>query len=230
MALFPFKYPTTLETAYLGGIVKAHLRRAGIPVPNGQMVSTEEDALTVFNEIRAAVVVKPDVGNHGNGSTVNITEIDQLKKAFQSAKSYYSDVIVEEYIHSFDFRLLVINGELAAAAKREPAHIIGNGESSIETLIQKTNSDPRPGFGHEKVLSRIEIDNMTKRLLSLRGFTLASISEEGEVVYLKTTANLSQEGTATDVTDLVNPEIRIMAERTARIIGLDRAGVDALPE
>jgi cyanophycin synthetase len=208
--------------------VKAHLRRAGIPVPNGQMVTTEEDALTVFNEIGAAVVVKPDVGNHGNGSTVNITELDQLKKAFQSAKSYYSDVIVEEYIHGFDFRLLVINGELAAAAKREPAHIIGNGESSIETLIQKTNSDPRRGFGHEKVLTRIEIDNMTKRLLSLRGFTLDSIPEEGEVVYLKTTANLSQGGTATDVTDLVNPEIRLMAERTARIIGLDCAGVDAL--
>ena len=208
--------------------VKAHLRRAGIPVPNGKMISTEEEAIAVFNEIGTAVVVKPDVGNHGNGSTVNITELDQLKKAFQSAKSYYSDVIVEEYIHGYDFRLLVINGELVAAAKREPAHIIGDGESSIEILIQKTNSDPRRGFGHEKVLTQIEIDDMTKRLLSLRGLSLTSIPEKGEVVYLKTTANLSQGGTATDVTDQVNPEIRLMAERTARIIGLDCAGVDAL--
>ncbi len=217
-----------VETADEKTSVKAYLKKSGIPVPNGQVVSTEEEAIAVFNEIGAAVVVKPDVGNHGNGSTINITDPDQLKKAFQTAKVYHPDVIVEEYVHGSDFRLLVINGKLVAAARREPAHVIGDGISSIKNLIQKINTDPRRGFGHEKVLTQIEIDEMTERLLSLRGLSPDSSPGKGEKVYLKTTANLSQGGTATDVTDEVNPEIRLMAERTARIIGLDCVGVDAL--
>ncbi len=208
--------------------VKEHLKKAGIPVPYGQMVSTEEEAIAVFHDIGAAVVVKPDVGNHGKGSTIKITDLDQLKKAFIAAKTYCSDIIVEEYVHGGDFRFLVIDGKFVAAANREPAHIIGNGKSTIKDLIQEINADPRRGFGHEKVLTQIDIDDMTERLLSLRGLSQQYSPKEGEKVYLKTTGNLSQGGTATDVTDEVNPEIRLMAERAARIIGLDCAGVDAL--
>ena len=208
--------------------VKRHLKRSGIPVPDGQVVSTEEEAIAAFNKIGDSVVVKPDVGNHGKGSTINVTNLDQLKKAFRAAQACHPDVIVEAYVHGGDFRLLVINGKLVAAARREPAHVIGDGRSSIENLIQKINADPRRGFGHEKVLTRIEIDDMTERLLFQNGLSLDSIPGEGETVYLKTTANLSQGGTATDVTDEVNPDIRLMAERAARIIGLDCVGVDAL--
>ena len=208
--------------------VKEHLRKSGIPVPNGRVVTTEEEAIAGFEEIGAAVVVKPDVGSHGKGATINVTDLDQLKDAFRVARDKYPDVIVEEYVHGGDFRLLVIDGKLVAAAKRDPAHIIGDGKSSIKNLIQKVNSDPLRGFGHEKVLTRIEIDEMTERLLSLSGLSLDSSPKEGEKVYLKTTANLSQGGTATDVTDEVHPEIRLMAERAARIIGLDCMGLDAL--
>ncbi|WP_300456902.1 cyanophycin synthetase [Desulfobacula sp.] len=210
--------------------VKTHLKKAGIPVPKGQVVTTLEEAMTVFNEINAAVVVKPDVGNHGNGSTINVIDTDQLKMAFYVAKAFYPDVIVEAYVHGGDFRLLVIDGKMVAAARREPAHIIGDGTSSIKELIGIVNSGPLRGFGHEKVLTQIEIDEMTERLLALRGFSLDSRPEAGEKVYLKATANLSQGGTATDVTDEVNPEIRRMAERAARIIGLDCVGVDALAQ
>jgi cyanophycin synthetase len=150
--------------------------------------------------------------------------------AFHAAKAFYPEVIVEEYVHGGDFRLLVIDGKMVAVARREPAHIIGDGTSAIKTLIQKVNSDPLRGFGHEKVLTQIEIDEMTERLLALRGFSLDSRPEAGEKVYLKATANLSQGGTATDVTDEVNPEIRRMAERAARIIGLDCVGIDALAQ
>ena len=208
--------------------VKTHLKKSGIPVPKGRLVSTLEEALSVFNEIGPAVVVKPDVGNHGNGSTINVVDPHQLEHAFHAAKAFYPDVIVEEYVHGGDFRLLVIDGKMVAAARREPAHIIGDGKSSIKSLIQKVNVDPLRGFGHEKVLTQIEIDDMTERLISLRGFSLDSCPKENEKVYLKATANLSQGGTATDVTDEVNPEIRRMAERAARIIGLDCVGVDAL--
>lgn len=208
--------------------VKEHLKKAGIPVPDGRVISTEEQAIAMFDKIGAAVVVKPDVGNHGKGATINVTDLDQLKAAFRVAHDKHTDVIIEEYVKGDDFRLLVIGGKLVAAAKREPAHVIGDGKSSIENLIQKINADSRRGFGHEKPLTRIEIDTMTERLLSQRGLSLESCPGKGEKVYLKTTANLSQGGTATDVTDEVSPEIRLMAERAARIVGLDCVGVDAL--
>ena len=219
-----------VETADEKTAVKAYLKRAGIPVPDGQVVTTLEEAINVFNKIGTAVVVKPDVGNHGNGSTINVTNEDQLKKAFQAAKHYHPDVIVEEYVRGGDYRLLVIDGKFIAAARREPAHVIGDGKSSIKALIQIENSDPRRGFGHEKVLTQIEANGTAERLLSLKGLSIHSIPKKNEIVYLKATANLSQGGTATDVTDEVNPDIRLMAERAARIIGLDCVGIDALAE
>ncbi len=208
--------------------VKKHLKKAGIPVPYGQMVKTEEEAIEVFKEIATAVVVKPDVGNHGKGGTVNIKDLEQLKKAFHTAQSHCSDVIVEEYIAGHDFRFLVIDGKFVAAAKRDPAHVIGDGSNDIKSLIDIVNTDPRRGFGHEKVLTQIDANHITERLLSLNGQSLEYVPAKGEKVYLKTTANLSQGGTATDVTEEVNPEIRLMAERSARIIGLDCVGIDAL--
>lgn len=207
---------------------KMHLQKSGIPVPYGFVVSTLEEAISAFNSIDGSVVVKPDVGNHGNGSTIDVETLKQLETAFQIAKDMYPRVIVEEYVKGFDFRLLVIDGILVAAARREPAHVIGDGESSIHQLINKTNLDPRRGFGHEKVLTRIDVDSMTKKILTSRGLQLSSIPATGETVYLKATANLSQGGTATDVTDEVSPDIRLMAERAAGVIGLDCVGVDAL--
>jgi cyanophycin synthetase len=217
-----------VETADEKTRVKTYLKNAGIPVPEGQLVSSEEEALTVFKQLDKAVVVKPDVGNHGNGSTINVTDPGQLKMAFHAAHAYHPDVIVEEYVKGGDFRLLVINGNLIAAAKREPAHVIGDGRSSIHDLIQAVNSDPLRGFGHEKMLTQIEVDVMTQRLLAIKGLSMDSVPEKHEVIYLKATANLSQGGTATDVTDEVSPDIRFMAERAARIIGLDCVGVDVL--
>ncbi|MGE3724843.1 MAG: cyanophycin synthetase [Candidatus Sericytochromatia bacterium] len=217
-----------VETADGKTEVKRYLENAGIPVPKGQVVTSESEALKAFEQIGTAVVVKPDVGNHGNGSTINVTHPDQLLKAFQEAQSYHPDVIVEEYVHGGDYRLLVIGGKFVAAATREPAHVVGNGKDSIQDLIQTVNADPRRGFGHEKVLTQIEIDPMTERLLALKGLSLVHCPAAGEKVYLKATANLSQGGTASDVTEAVNPEIRLMAERAAQIIGLDCVGIDAL--
>jgi cyanophycin synthetase len=217
-----------VDTADGKSDVKAYLQNAGIPVPKGQIVTNEAEALAVFEEISAAVVVKPDVGNHGNGSTINISDREQLLKAFHEAQAYHPEVIVEEYVQGGDYRFLVIGGKFVASATREPAHVVGDGQATIAALIQGVNADPRRGFGHEKVLTQIEVDSMTTRLLALRGLSLADCPAPGEKIYLKATANLSQGGTATDVTDEVHPEIRLMAERTAQIIGLDCVGIDAL--
>jgi cyanophycin synthetase len=181
-----------VDTADEKTAVKLYLSRSGIPVPKGHLISTQEEAEVAFNELDTAVVVKPDVGNHGNGSTVNITEISQLKKAFQAAKTYHSEVIIEEQVLGYDFRFLVINGNFIAAAMREPAHVIGDGESTIKELIQEVNSDPLRGYGHEKPLTQIEIDAMTERLLTLKELSLRSVPAKGQKIHLKTTANLSQ--------------------------------------
>ncbi len=164
-----------VETADEKTRVKTYLKNAGIPVPEGQVVSSEEEAVTVFKQLGTGVVVKPNVGNHGNGSTINVTDPGQLKMAFHAAHAYHPDVIVEEYVKGGDFRLLVINGNFIAAAKREPAHVIGDGRSSIHDLIQAVNSDPHRGFGHEKMLTQIEVDVMTQRLLALKGLSIDSV-------------------------------------------------------
>ncbi len=207
---------------------KECLKASGIPVPGGRVVSTKNEAIQVFTEIGSAVVVKPDIGNHGRGITINVTNLEQLKNAFDIAKEKHTEVIVEEYVEGCDFRFLVIDGNLVAAAKREPAHVIGDGERTIQQLIETINTDPRRGFGHEKVLTQIEVDNHTERLLLEQGLSLHSCPADSVKVYLKATANISQGGTATDVTDEVSPEIRLTIERTAQIIGLDCAGVDVL--
>lgn len=210
--------------------VKEHLNRSGIPVPMGFLVSSQEEALEAFRASNGAVVVKPDVGNHGKGATINVTNEEQLKIAFEAAFERHSKVIVEEYVKGSDYRLLVINGKLVASAKRQPAFVVGDGKTSIQNLIDQTNLDPRRGFGHENSLTRIDIDLMTTRLLALNGLSLESFPALGEVISLKTTANLSQGGTSIDVTDEVSPSIRLMAERVAQIIDLDCAGIDVLAD
>ncbi|MDH5718230.1 MAG: cyanophycin synthetase [Spirochaetia bacterium] len=207
---------------------KSHLEESGIPVPRGRLASSEEEAVAAYLEIDGPVVVKPNVGNHGKGATINVLDLEHLKKAYHLAFEKYPEVIVEEFVEGHDYRLLVIDGKFIAAAKREPAHVIGDGLSTIETLVDQVNRDPRRGYGHEKVLTQIIIDDMTQAVLASNTLDRHSIPTKGEIIYLKATANLSQGGTATDVTDEVNPEIRMMAERTSKIIGLDCIGVDAL--
>jgi len=209
---------------------KDHLKKSGIPVPKGYIVITEEEALEAFHNISGSVVVKPDIGNHGKGSTIDVTTVERLKSAFELAKAKYPKVIIEEYIKGFDYRLLIINGRLVAAALREAAHVIGDNLSSISQLIGKLNDDPRRGFGHEKVLTCIDIDQEVESFLSLQGLNLDSCLKKGEKIYLKSMANLSQGATATDVTDTVNPNIRLMAERVSKIVGLNCVGVDVIAQ
>ncbi|HRI10701.1 MAG TPA: Mur ligase family protein, partial [Nannocystaceae bacterium] len=135
-------------------------------------------------------------------------------------------VIVETYILGFDHRLLVVNGELIACAKRVPGHVVGDGVHTVTQLIDHVNSDPRRGIGHEKVLTRIELDYQARRLLDLKGYTPETVLAEGEVMYLRSTGNLSTGGTAIDLTDVVHPDNREMAIRAASAIGLDIAGID----
>lgn len=204
------------------------LRDLGLPVPEQRLVYSEREAVRAAERIGYPVVVKPLDANHGRGVSINLRDVEQVKVAFEHAKARGRTILVESFIEGFDHRLLVVNGELVAAAKRVPGHIVGDGKQTVEQLVEETNQDPRRGIGHEKVLTRLEIDHQAERLLSQLGYDRNSVPKDGETVYLRSTGNLSTGGTATDVTDTIHPDNREMAVRAARAIGLDVAGIDFL--
>ncbi len=202
------------------------LASLGLPVPRQQLVNTQVDALKAARRLGGPVVLKPYNGNHGRGITINITADDEIRTAFEAAREHSRSVIVETFQPGDDHRLLVVNGELIAATKRTPGHVVGDGSSDIAALVDKVNEDPRRGVGHEKVLTRLELDAQADLMLERVGYNHFSVPKEGEVVYLRSTANLPTGGTATDVTDIIHPDNRAMAERAVRAIGLDVGGVD----
>ncbi|HEX2639169.1 MAG TPA: cyanophycin synthetase, partial [Pyrinomonadaceae bacterium] len=200
----------------------------GVPVPKGYKIRDVEDLEATLERLGYPTVIKPLDGNHGKGATVGIKSMEAAQRAFEKAKEYSRWVIVEQQLQGSDFRALVVNNRLIAVAERVPAHIVGNGKSTIQQLIDDTNADPRRGYGHEKVLTCIEIDGQTMRCITDHGHTLDSVLPDGERLFLKTTANISTGGTAIDRTDEVHPQNVFLFERIARIIGLDIAGIDII--
>ena len=211
-------------------LTKKMLDDAAIPVPTGDLVTDEEGLESVIRKIGYPIVLKPLDGNHGKGSSINVNDWEAAKIGLQHAQNYGPKVIVERYITGYDFRVLVINHKMVAAARRVPAHIVGDGEKNIQQLIDKENLDPRRGYGHENVLTEISVDKDTNELLEKLNYTLENIPQKGEIVYLKSTANLSTGGTSIDVTDMIHPENITMCERISKIIGLDVCGVDIMAE
>ena len=207
---------------------KKMLDDASIPVAKGDICYDEEDLKDTIDDIGYPIVIKPLDGNHGKGASINVTNWEDAVKGLKHAKEYSRRVIVEKFVTGFDFRVLVINNEVIAAAQRVPAHVIGNGKNTIQELIDITNEDPRRGYGHENVLTEITIDRTTERLIDNAGYTLGSVLPENETLYLKSTANLSTGGTSVDVTDLMHPENVFIAERISRVIGLDICGIDIM--
>jgi len=209
-------------------LTKRLLDDVGIPVPRGYVVKTKGEAFERAQTLGFPLVIKPIDASQGRGVTVNINSIELLAKAYEEAFKLSQEVVVEKYIEGSDYRILVINNHFVAASQRDPAHVIGDGKSTIKQLVEKVNEDPRRGFGHENVLTKIVIEEMTKNILSSFGLAEDSILEEGRRMNLKTTANLSVGGTATDVTDVVHPANKALAERAAKVIGLDIAGIDII--
>ncbi len=208
---------------------KTILRNAGIPVPRGTVIH-------YFNELEDAIaavggypiVLKPLDGNHGRGITINITSWEEAEAAydFASEASKSRSVIVERYYRGNDHRVLVVNGKLVAVAERIPAHVTGDGRSTIAELIDKTNRDPARGHGHDNVLTKIVLDKAAIDVLKRQDYDLDTVLREGDRAYLRATANLSTGGIAIDRTDEIHPENIWLAERLTKIIGLDIAGID----
>jgi len=200
----------------------------GLPVPQQELVQTGTQAVRAARRIGLPVVTKPYNGNHGRGISIRLTTEEEVAHGFEVAREHSRSVVVESFLEGEDHRLLVVNGELVAATRRTPGHVLGDGEHTVAQLIDIVNQDPRRGVGHEKVLTRLELDAQAHKMLERAGLTVESVPEKGRTVYLRSTANLSTGGTATDVTDVIHPDNREMAERAVRAIGLDVGGVDFL--
>jgi cyanophycin synthetase len=204
------------------------LRDLGLPVPKQYVVRSSRDATRAAKRIGFPVVLKPLSGNHGRGVSINLKTGEEVEAAFEKAREHGRSIVVESFLEGWDHRLLVVNGRLVAAAKRMPGHVVGDGEHTIEQLVDIVNDDPRRGVGHEKVLTRLEFDHQAERLLKELDYGRDTVPEKDHAVYLRSTANLSTGGTAIDVTDSIHPDNREMAERTIKAIGLDIGGVDFL--
>ena len=208
---------------------KTLLDAARLPVPKGTVIQSLDDLEQAIDDIGGfPIVLKPLDGNHGRGITLDIQTWHEAENAYEFAKqeSKMGSIIVERYYKGNDYRVLVVQGKVVAVAQRVPAHVVGNGRSTLVELVEETNRDPRRGMGHENMLTRIEIDRQSIDLLEQQGYRLDSIPKSGQICYLKATANLSTGGIAIDRTDEIHPENIWIAERAAQIIGLDIAGID----
>ena len=204
----------------------------GLPVPKQELVYSEREALRAARRIGVPVVLKPLNANHGRGVSINLTTEEQIRTAYGVATDTgrSSGVLVESFVTGFDHRMLVVNGQLVAVAKRVPGHVVGDGEHTIEQLVEIVNDDPRRGVGHEKVLTQLQFDEQAERLLEKAGHTKDTVLPDGETFFLRSTANLSTGGTAIDLTDAVHPDNRDMAVRAVQAVGLDVGGVDFLSD
>jgi cyanophycin synthetase len=207
------------------------LKDAGIPVPRGTVIQYLDDLEEAIREVGGyPIVIKPLDGNHGRGITIDINSWVEAEEAYDlaSAASKTRFVIIERYYKGSDHRVLVINGKLVAVAQRIPAHVEGDGRSTIEQLIEITNQDPNRGDGHDNILTKITVDRTSSAVLARQGYKLDTILDKGEIAYLRATANLSTGGIAVDRTDDIHPENIWLCQRVAKIIGLDICGIDVV--
>ncbi len=217
-----------VETAGNKALTTRMLRDAGIPVPRNDTCADPESAKKLAETIGYPVVVKPLDGHHGRGVTVGVDNELDLRAAFERAMDCAHVSIVEQMLPGADYRLLVIDGKFIAAIRRIPAHLIGDGKHTISELIEIENRNPRRGFGHEKAMTRLAVSPATEVLLQQHGYTLDTVLSDDQRFDLELRSNLSTGGSAEDVTDDVHPTNRRIAERAAKIIGLDVAGIDII--
>jgi cyanophycin synthetase len=217
---------TAVEIASDKRLTNQILADLGLPVPRQARAYDPEEAVEEAGRLGYPVVVKPLDGNHGKGVSIGLRTAEQVRAAFKKAAYYSSTVIVETFQEGNDYRILVVDGKLVAAAHRVPGHVVGDGWHTLAELVERVNQDPRRGVGHEKVLTRLELDDQASRLIGEAGLTPASVLPEGQVFYLRSTGNLSTGGTSIDKTDAIHYDNRIMAERGVRALGLDVGGVD----
>ena len=207
-------------------LTKSLLSSIGVPVPEGRVCKTAEEAWAAAQAIGLPVAVKPRKGNQGKGVSTTLETREAVITAHEIAVAYDGETIVERHLYGCDHRLLVIGDRLVAAARREPPAVVGNGQSSIAELVAKENENPLRGDDHSTSLSKLRLDEIGLEHLAEQGLSSESVPAAGQKIFLRRNANLSTGGSATDVTDTVHPEVAARAVEAARMVGLDVAGID----
>ena len=206
-------------------LTKETLSALGIPVPDGAVVHSAQEAVHLAEEIGYPVAVKPLDGNHGNGVSVCLRSASQVTEAFVRAAQYNAAVLVERSIEGRDYRVLVVGGRVSAVAERLPAQVVGDGLHTIRALVEIENKNLLRGEGHAKPLTRIALDETAVRHLHEGGLSPSSVPDAGTRILLRRNANLSTGGTAKAV-EKIHPTNADFAVRAARALGLDVAGID----
>ncbi|GKS86918.1 cyanophycin synthetase [Acidovorax sp. SUPP1855] len=205
-------------------LTKSLLKSCGVPVPEGQVVNSPEEAWEAAQDIGLPVVVKPSDGNHGRGVTLDLRKQADIEAAYHVAYPEGSDVMVERFIPGDEHRVLVVGGKVVAAARGEVVSITGNGRSTVQELIDtQLNSDPRRGYEEEYPLELIQVDTNVAVQLELKRQDLSAtaVPEAGREVVVQRNGNV-----AVDCTDEVHPEVAYIAALAAKVVGLDIAGID----
>lgn len=212
---------------------KAFLRTLGFPVPKGDIVLTEREAVAVAREIGYPVAVKPVVGHKGIGVTAEVRDDEELESAFDRAAQAIPEnestrIIVEKSIAGADFRLLCVNGKFVAATERRPAWVVGDGYSTIDELIRKENRKPGRWDTPTSAMSKIQCDEAMEQYLEQQRLSLDSVLEQDQKVYLRKVANLSAGGVSIDATRTVHPDNIILAQDIAQHFRLVCLGIDVI--
>lgn len=225
---------TDLTSAIAEGIAqdkdltKSLLATCGVPVPEGQIVSSPQEAWEAAQDIGLPVVVKPSDGNHGRGVSLDLNTQEEIEAAFRVAEPEGSEVMVERYVRGHEHRLLVVGGRVVAAARGEVASITGDGRSTVAQLVDaQLNTDPRRGMGEDFPLSQINTatDGAIALDLQRQGLSPEAIPAAGREVLIQRNGNV-----AIDCTDEVHPEVDHIVSLAARVVGLDIAGIDVVAQ
>jgi cyanophycin synthetase len=222
---------TSCVAAELAGdkdATKRLLEGVGLPVPRGAVAGSLDDALAAADDVGYPVLLKPVDGNHGRGVSGRVADAAALRAAWPRAAAASSRVVVERFADGRDHRVLVVGDRVVACAERVPAHVVGDGRSTIRQLVAAANRDPRRGDGHARALTRLPLDDETAACLARAGRTPDAVPAAGERVPLRETANLSTGGTSVDRTDALHPDNAFACVLAARAVGLDVAGIDVL--
>jgi cyanophycin synthetase len=219
-----------VETADNTFLTTLMLKDAGIPVPETIKAKKAEDVLSFFKKLQAPVVIKPNEGKSGKRLSLNLRNENEILQGFEWIRQKDESLIAQEFITGNTYRILIIDYKFVAAAKLIPPIIKGDGKNTIAKLIEQLNSDPERGIGDKSRLSIVEIDEVTERLLFLNDLTLETILPEGKSLALKVSGNLRLGGSAIDVTEEVHPMNKFFAERAAKVIGLNIAGIDIITQ
>ncbi|WP_433211091.1 cyanophycin synthetase [Dactylosporangium sp. CS-047395] len=207
-------------------LTRCLLGEAGIPVAAGGPAATVDEALALYEELGAPVVVKPRGGRQGQHVYLGLDSADAVRTAFTAATADGGDAVVERQVEGRDYRVLTVGGEIVAAAERLAAHVVGDGRTDVAGLIERANEDPRRGVGHARALTRLAVDEVAQSLLGRQGLAVGDVPEAGRTVWLRDNANLSTGGTSVDVTKTVHPTVADLCRRVAGLVGLDIAGID----